>query len=164
MQLKRIRVNNAVAPLGGAWTESQMEQFKKYATKVCFLPDADPPNFEKGEKLGAGIRNTMRNGLLAMKSGLGVSVKELPLGEAQSKNDPDTYCTSIQKFQELKEVDFIPWYAQHIFQDVNTTEERSDAINTISAMVVMVKDEVKESMYLKQLQSFMKIKTVADGH
>lgn len=68
MQLKRIRVNNAVAPLGGAWTESQMEQFKKYATKVCFLPDADPPNFEKGEKLGAGIRNTMRNGLLAMKS------------------------------------------------------------------------------------------------
>lgn len=154
MQLKRIRVNNAVAPLGGAWTESQMEQFKKYATKVCFLPDADPPNFEKGEKLGAGIRNTMRNGLLAMKSGLGVSVKELPLGEAQSKNDPDTYCTSIQKFQELKEVDFIPWYAQHIFQDVNTTEERSDAINTISAMVVMVKDEVKESMYLKQLQSF----------
>ncbi|WP_368122330.1 DNA primase, partial [Bacteroides cellulosilyticus] len=93
-------------------------------------------------------------GMLAMKCGFGVSVKELPMGEAQSKNDPDSYCTSIQKFQELKEVDFIPWYASYIFQDINTTEERSDAINTICAMVVMVKDEVKESMYLKQLQSF----------
>lgn len=154
MQLQRIRVNNAVAPLGGDWTESQMEQLKKYATKLCFLPDADPPNLEKAEKLGAGIRNVMRNGMLAMKCGFGVSVKELPMGEAQSKNDPDSYCTSIQKFQELKEVDFIPWYASYIFQDINTTEERSDAINTICAMVVMVKDEVKESMYLKQLQSF----------
>lgn len=154
MQLQRIRVNNAVAPLGGDWIESQMEQLKKYATKLCFLPDADPPNLEKAEKLGAGIRNVMRNGMLAMKCGFGVSVKELPMGEAQSKNDPDSYCTSIQKFQELKEVDFIPWYASYIFQDINTTEERSDAINTICAMVVMVKDEVKESMYLKQLQSF----------
>lgn len=154
MQLKRIRVNNAVAPLGGDWTESQMEQLKKYATKLCFLPDADPPNLEKSEKLGAGIRNVMRNGMLAMKCGFGVSVKELPMGEAQSKNDPDSYCTNIQKFQELKEVDFIPWYASYIFQDINTTEERSDAINTICTMVVMVKDEVKESMYLKQLQSF----------
>ncbi len=154
MQLKRIRVNNAVAPLGGDWTESQMEQLKKYVTKLCFLPDADPPNLEKSEKLGAGIRNVMRNGMLAMKCGFGVSVKELPMGEAQSKNDPDSYCTNIQKFQELKEVDFIPWYASYIFQDINTTEERSDAINTICAMVVMVKDEVKESMYLKQLQSF----------
>lgn len=154
MQLQRIRVNNAVAPLGGDWTESQMEQLKKYATKVCFLPDADPPNPDKGEKLGAGIRNVMRNGLQAMKCGFGVSVKEIPLGEAQSKNDPDTYCTSIQKFQELKKVDFIPWYASYIFQDINTTEERSDAVSTICSMVVMVKDEVKESMYLKQLQSF----------
>ena len=154
MQLKRIRVNNAVAPLGGDWTENQMEQLKKYATKLCFLPDADPPNLERSEKLGAGIRNVMRNGMLAMKCGFGVSVKELPMGEEQSKNDPDSYCTSIQKFQELKEVDFIPWYASYIFQDINTTEERSDAINTICTMVVMVKDEVKESMYLKQLQSF----------
>lgn len=154
MQLQRIRVNNAVAPLGGDWTPVQMEQLKKYATKVCFLPDADPPKVDKGEKIGAGIRNVMRNGQLAMKAGLGVTIKELPLGEAQSKNDPDSYCTSIQKFQELKEVDFIPWYARYIFQDIETTEERGPVIGDICNMVVMVKDEVKESMYMKQLQEF----------
>lgn len=154
MQLQRIRVNNTIAPLGGDWTEPQLEQLKKYATKVCFLPDADPPKTDKGEKLGAGTRNVMRNGLLAMKAGFGVTVKEIPLGEAQSKNDPDSYCTSIQKFQELEEVDFIPWYARYLFADVNTTEDRSNAINTICDMVAMVKDEVKESMYMKQLQEF----------
>lgn len=154
MQLQRIRVNNAVAPLGGDWTPSQMEQMKKYATRVCFLPDADPPKTEKGEKIGAGIRNAMRNGLLAMKAGLGVTVKELPLGEAQSKNDPDSYCTSIQKFQELKEEDFIPWYARYLFQDIETTEERGTVINDICNLMVLVKDEIKESMYMKQLQEF----------
>lgn len=154
MQLQRIRVNNTIAPLGGDWTEIQLEQLKKYATKVCFLPDADPPKTDKGEKLGAGTRNVMRNGLLAMKAGFGVTVKEIHLGEAQSKNDPDSYCTSIQKFQELEEVDFIPWYARYLFADVNTTEDRSNAINTICDMVAMVKDEVKESMYMKQLQEF----------
>lgn len=154
MQLQRIRVNNTIAPLGGDWTELQLDQLKKYATKVCFLPDADPPKTDKGEKLGAGTRNVMRNGLLAMKAGFGVTVKEIPLGEAQSKNDPDSYCTSIQKFQELEEVDFIPWYARYLFADVNTTEDRSNAINTICDMVAMVKDEVKESMYMKQLQEF----------
>lgn len=160
MQLQRIRVNNAIAPLGGDWTPGQMEQLKKYATKVCFLPDADPPKTDKGEKLGAGTRNVMRNGLLAMKAGLAVTVKEIPLGEAQSKNDPDSYCTSLQKFQELEEEDFIPWYAGYIFSDVNTTEERGNAINEICSMVAMVKDELKEDMYMKQLQEFYKDKAL----
>lgn len=154
MQLQRIRINNTIAPLGGDWTKEQFEQLKRYATKLCFIPDADVP--KEGEKLGAGIKNTMRNGLLAMKCGFSVSVKELPPGEAQSKNDPDSYCTDKPKFDVLKEEDFITWYANYIFQDVTTTEERSEAINTVCTMVVMVKDEVKESMYLKQLQEYYK--------
>lgn len=160
MQLQRIRVNNAVAPLGGDWTPNQLEQLKKYATTVCFLPDADPPKVEKGEKLGAGTKNAMRNGLLAMQAGLGVTVKEIPLGESISKNDPDSYCTSIQKFQDLKEEDFVTWYARYLFEEADTTEKRSEAINELSRMIVMVKDEVKESMYLKQLQQFYDDKTL----
>ena len=152
MQLQRIRVNNAVASLGGDWTPGQLEQLKKYATKVCFLPDADPPKTDKGEKLGAGTSNVMRNGLLAMKTGFGVTVKEIPLGEAQSKNDPDSYCTSIQKFQELEEVDFIPWYARYLFSNISTTEERGDALNKVCGMLALVDDEVKVNMYIKDLQ------------
>lgn len=154
MQLQRIHVNNAIAPLGGDWTKEQFEQLKKYATKLCFLPDADPP--KEGEVVGAGIKNTMRNGLLAMKNGFSVSVKEIPLGEALSKNDPDSYCTDKPKFDALKEEDFILWYARYVFQDVTTTTDKSEAIGIICDMVVMVKDDVKESMYLKQLQEHYK--------
>lgn len=160
MQLQRIRKYNSVAPLGGDWTPTQFEQLKKYATKVCFLPDADPAKTERGEKLGAGTRNAMRNGLLAMKAGLAVSIKEIPLGEAGAKQDPDTYCTSIQKFDELAEKDFVTWYARYIFEDAGTTEDRSNAINEICEMIVMVADEVKETMYMRELQTYYSDKTL----
>lgn len=156
MRLQRIYINNAIASLGSAWTNTQFEQLKKYATRLCFLPDADPP--KQGEQYGTGIAAVMKNGLLAMQCGFSVSVKEIPLGEANTKNDPDSYCTNKPKFDLLEEEDFITWYAKNIFQNTVTTEEKSDAINTICRMVAMVKDDVKESMYLSKLQEFYKNK------
>ena len=160
MQLQRIRKYNTVAPLGGDWTASQFSQLKKYATKVCFLPDADPAKTDRGEKIGAGTRNAMRNGLLAMKEGLAVSIKEIPLAEGGGKQDPDTFCTSLQKFDELGEKDFVTWYAKYIFEDAETTEDRSNAINQICDMIVMVGDEVKETMYMRELQTYYADKTL----
>ena len=160
MQLHRIRQYNTVAPLGGDWTINQLQQLKKYATKVCFLPDADPAKTDRGETLGAGTRNAMRNGLQAMKAGLAVSIKEIPLIEDGSKQDPDTFCTSIQKFDELEEVDFITWYARYIFTETQTTEDRGNAVNEICEMIVNVGDELKESMYMREMLRFYKDKMV----
>lgn len=153
MRLQRIRVNNAVAPLGGAWTREQLEQLKRYAQKVCFLPDADPPNLERGEQLGAGTRNVIKNGELAMQCGLAVSVKEIPLGEDRSKQDPDSFCTNRPKFEELKEEDFITFFARYVFQEVETTEERGEAVNRICTLLALVQDEMKEGMYIKELSA-----------
>ena len=158
MRLQRISVNNAIASLGSAWTKEQFEQLTKYATKLCFLPDADPP--KRDEAYGTGVKAVMKNGLLAMECGFSVSVKEIPLGEDRSKNDPDSYCTDKPKFDLLEEEDFIIWYARHIFQGAQTTEEKSAAINTLCRMVAIVKDEVKEKMYLDQLQDFYKHKNL----
>ena len=151
MQLQRIRVNNAVAPLGGEWTKEQLEQLKKYAPKVCILPDADPPNLERGERLGAGTRNALKNGEKAMQCGLAVSVREIPLAEDRGKQDPDSYCTSRTKFDTLKEEDFITWFARYSFEEVETTEERGEAVNRVCALLALVNDEVKEGMYVKEL-------------
>ena len=153
MQLHRIRVNNAVAPLGTAWTEEHMAQLKKYAPRVCFLPDADPPNLERGEKYGAGIRGVLKNGELAMRCGMAVSVKEIPLGEDRSKQDPDSYCNSRQKFDALEEEDFITFFARYAFMEVKTTEERGEAVNKVCTLLAMINDEVKEGMYAKELSS-----------
>lgn len=153
MQLQRIRINNAVAPLGGAWMREQLEQLKKYAKRVCILPDADPPNPERGEKLGAGTRNALKNGELAMQCGLAVSIKEIPLGEGGAKQDPDSFCTNRPKFDGLEEEDFIAWFARYVFQEVRTTEERGEAVNRVCALLALVQDDMKEGMYIKELSA-----------
>lgn len=158
MRLQNIYVNNAIASLGSAWTREQFEQLKKYATRLCFLPDADPP--KRDEDYGTGIKSVMKNGLLAMECGFSVSVKEIPLADNGTKNDPDSYCTDKPRFDLLEEEDFIIWYAGKTLKDGQTTEEKSTAINTICRMVAIVKDDVKESMYLSRLQEFYKHKSL----
>lgn len=158
MRMQKIYVNNTVASLGSAWTKNQFELLKKYATRICFLPDADPA--KEGKLYGIGIASVMKNGLLAMQLGLSVTVREIPLGEGNTKNDPDSYCTNKPKFDLLEEEDFITWYAKYIFQNAVTTEEQSSAINKVCQMVAAVKDEVKESMYLTKLQDLYKNKSL----
>ena len=87
-----------------------------------------------------------------MECGFSVSVKEIPCGEGNTKNDPDSYCTSPTKFKDLDEVDFITWYAGYAFKADGTTEDKSSAVSKIAQMVAMVGDEVKEQMYLEQLK------------
>ena len=151
MRMQLIGVNNTIASLGAAWTKEQFEQLKKYATRICFLPDADPP--KRDESYGTGIAAVMKNGLLAMQNGFSVSVKEIPLGADNSKNDPDSYCTDIAKFKHLEEEDFIIWYAKYIFQTTVTTDDKSAAINRICSMLALIKDDVKDTLYLKKLKA-----------
>lgn len=150
LKLQSIEIYNVVSPLGSAWTKEQFEQLKRYATSLCFLPDADA--IKPGEQYGTGIAAVIKSGQLAMECGFSVSVKEIPCGEGNTKNDPDSYCTSRTKFKDLDEVDFITWYAGYAFKADGTTEDKSSAVSKIAQMVAMVGDEVKEQMYLEQLK------------
>ena len=150
MRLQSIGINNTIASLGAAWTKKQFYQIKRYATSLCFLPDADA--IKPGEQYGTGIAAVIKSGQLAMECGFSVSVKEIPCGEGNTKNDPDSYCTSRTKFKDLDEVDFITWYAGYAFKADGTTEDKSSAVSKIAQMVAMVGDEVKEQMYLEQLK------------
>lgn len=78
LQSDAVGLTETVASLGTAWSETQIKQLLRYAPSLVFLPDADPP--KKGEDYGSGIKAVMRNGLLAMRLGLNVSVREIPLG------------------------------------------------------------------------------------
>lgn len=156
LRLQSININNTIASLGSSWTKHQLDQIKKLATKICFIPDADPP--KNGELFGTGIKAVCKNGLLAMQQGLAVSVKELP--NDNTKNDPDSYITSKSVLDDINEEDFIIWYAIKIFEGKRTTEELSTAVAEISGLIALIKDEVKESMYLQKLQSLFKNKSL----
>lgn len=149
LQLRRIGIENTVAPLGTAWTKDHFDFLKKYATRICFVPDADMP---KGSApYGTGIEKVMQNGVTAMECGLSVSVREIPLNS--EKADPGSYCTNKKAFDDLQETDFITWYADKRFLTTETTDERGEVVSDVARLVALVHDDLKEDMYLQQLRN-----------
>lgn len=155
LRLHSIGVTNTIAPLGAAWTANQLAQLKKFNPRLCFIPDIDVP--KDGEPYGTGIKVAMENGMLALKQGFAVTVKEI-IPTERSKVDPDSYITSKEILANIEEQDFIIWYAAKLFMGGDTTAERSEHINTIAKLVAQIDDDVKEAMYIKQLLSIYKDK------
>lgn len=79
LQSDAVGLTETVATLGTAWSEAQFKQLQRYAPSLVFLPDADPP--KNGEPFGAGVKAVMRNGLIALRMGFDVSVREIPFAE-----------------------------------------------------------------------------------
>lgn len=156
LRLQSIGIDNTVASLGTAWTDKQFDQLKKMAGKICFIPDAD--ELKPGQTYGTGIEKVLKNGKAAIAAGLSVSVIEIPVGEGNTKQDPDSYFTNRSIFAKAlnKETDFIVWFAKTKFASVNGNDERSAVIKDIACMVAQLNDEVKESMYLQELNSLYK--------
>ncbi len=83
-----LGVENAVAPLGTAFTQQQARLIKRYASQVLMCYDADR----------AGMASTERAFRELAPEGLVVRVVEMPAGD-----DPDTYlkANGIEAFREL---------------------------------------------------------------
>lgn len=149
IKLQSIGITNTVASLGSAWSATHFEQLHRHANKVCFIPDADPP--KKGEHMGAGKKFVCANGMIALKAGLGVTVKEIP-SLLDEKRDPDSYITSAAVLASIEEKDFVVWYADILFEPTETIEAKSAVVTEIANLLAIIKDDVKVQMLLKQLQ------------
>ena len=149
MRLHIIGVYNTMAPLGTAWTQEHFALMKQVANHLCFLPDADPP--KPDGDFGPGIKAVMKSGEMAIKIGFTVTVKEIPLSKKKIKDDPDTYCTTIKKFQKLKEVDFILWLANKTYKKNWNTVQQKAYIDKIASLLAVMEDDVAVDMYIKEL-------------
>ena len=158
IKLQSLGITNTVAPLGGAWSTNQLAELKRHASRVCFIPDADPP--KAGEKMGAGKKFVCANGLAAMKAGLGVIVKEIPLTEDGEKQDPDSFITSAKVLDSIESKDFIVWYGAILFQGTETVEAKADVVTELVNMMANIHDDVKVQMLLKQLQKLYPDKSI----
>lgn len=149
MRLQSLGILNAVASLGGVWTEKHLRQIQRYAANLCFLPDSDPPR-EEGE-MPPGTRYVLTNGALALREGFDVSVRPIPLTQEGEKQDPDSYVTSVEVFEAMEEVDFIVWAARiYLAQAGKETSRKSKAVHAIAELVAST-DPVKQEMYIDQL-------------
>lgn len=109
LRLQSIGITNAVACLGSDWTDEQFALLHRNADLLVFLPDADQP--QNGQHFGTGILKVLKAGQRAYKQGFRVAVREIPLGQNNTKNDPDSYCKTVERFNDLEQVDFVLWYA-----------------------------------------------------
>lgn len=149
LRLHLLGVNNTIASLGSAWTEKQFSQIKRFSQNLCFLPDADPP--KPGEPYGTGISAVIKNALMALDMGFNITVKEIPLGKGNTKNDPDSFCRSKAILENLEEEDFIIWYAKKLSVENGSQEQKSQMVMTISTLVAKIEDDVKQSMFIDML-------------
>ena len=149
LRLHLLGVNNTIASLGSAWTEKQFSQIKRFSQNLCFLPDADPP--KPGEPYGTGISAVIKNALTALEMGFNITVKEIPLGKGNTKNDPDSFCQSKAILEDLEEEDFIIWYAKKLSVENGSQEQKSQMVMTISTLVAKIEDDVKQSMFIDML-------------
>lgn len=143
LRLQSLGIYNTVASLGGAWTDNQLKQLKKYNVKLCFIPDNDPP---KGEQFGAGVRNVMANGIKAINLGFSVSVKELCPFDTQIKNDPDSYIHTQDDLRYIEEKDFIIWYAEKKLGNTSTIADKSGIIEEIAGFIATIDNVTNASI------------------
>lgn len=144
LRLYAIGIDNVVAPLGTALAPAQLNILKKYTSQLCFMPDSDPP--KDGQQFGPGILAVINNGRAALQQGFSVLVKQIPMGN--EKQDPGSYYTTRERFDEIKPEDFVTWYATLLMGGSETTTERSEAIGKIAEAISYVADETQRAMYL----------------
>lgn len=158
MRLQSIGVLNTVAALGSTWNKDHFALIKKSASKVCFLPDDDPP--KRGEHFGHWVQVVFEAGKLAMECGLSVSIKEIPDIENAHKQDPDTFYQNMSVFRSVEEVDFILWRAQKAFRFAQTTEEQRVVVREIAYLLTLIDDPTGVSMYVDKLSAISGKKTL----
>lgn len=141
LRLQSIGMPNAVATLGTAWSDKQFGLLASRVgvSSICFIPDADPP---KGGTFGPGVNAVMKNGAAAMRHGYDVTVREIPLGENEVKQDADSFITSPEIFAELPEVHFCVWLAQKKLPLAVSMAEQRDLVSEIAALLANVKDDI----------------------
>lgn len=149
MKLHALGFDNAVAPLGGEWTREQLKALAKTTRTVCFLNDADP--VPAGQRWGAGIGFVLKNGRKALEMGFTVSVREIAVGEGNTKQDPDSYFTGPEMMATLEEVEFVSWAARKLWDKEGNINQKSDTVRQIAELASFITDETRTEMVLDEL-------------
>ena len=148
-RMQAAGIYNAVAPLGGAWTQEQLAELRKAADCLCFINDADPP--KQGEDYGTGIGYVMKNGRTALEMGFTVSVRELPLGEGRTKQDPGSFFTSRSKLDLLREEEFVTWCAGKWWKKDDNSNRMAEKMRRIADLASLIKDETRLDLIIEEL-------------
>ena len=141
-RLHQIGQKNAVAPLGTALTKEQIDLMKTKARNVIIIGDTD----------NAGRAAVRKNSEALLRSGMNVSIIELPssIGE---KVDADSYFLDhAHEFDEcmnIRKKEFVPWLCAGKMAAVTSQTEKAAVITEICSLMALVPDERTVAMYIE---------------
>ena len=147
LRLQSIGILNAVASLGSDWTDDQFKVLQREATKLIFLPDADSPKV--GTPYGTGIQKVMKSGAQAWNLGFEISVKEIPLGQDGTKQDPDSFCKARVLYDDLETEDFPVWYAKKLLQTPGLSP--TEIVDKVAVLLSRLEREYEVDRYINLL-------------
>lgn len=144
ISLHQSGINNAVASLGTALTESQGRMLKKYADEIIISYDADT----------AGQAATQRG--LDILSNIGCNVKVLTVPDGK---DPDEYIRNngSEGFKKLVSgaLSLVEYKIKALRKehDLSTTDGRIAFLNKAAAVLAKIDNVMEREMYIKKLSS-----------
>ena len=154
MKMQAVGIANTVAPLGGSCTAEQFRALLRSTRNVCLIPDADPVPADGTHP--AGTKYALKNGELAMRNGMNVSVREIPCAEGNRKQDPGSFFTSRSQMDLIKQEDFITWAAGKIFRDDDSITKKSENVRFIAELCACIDDDMAIEMVIPKLTKFAK--------
>ncbi len=173
LRLQSIGIDNVVATLGTTWSETQLDQLKNLTKAVCFIPDSD---VAEGSLFGPGFEAVMKNGAVALRKGLEVTVRELPFAEVPilddelremypdvdappedaprikpGKNDADSYIKKKEDFINIPEKYFVVWLAEKRFFEADSLVMQRNVVSEIAGLLLYVNDHLILEQCIEQL-------------
>ena len=147
--LHQSGIENAVASSGTALTPGQIKLIKRFTNNVTVIYDGD----------AAGIKASLRGIDLLLADDINVRVVPLPEGE-----DPDSYCKKLgpdgfKDYIQSVEKNFIFFKAELLLQlTQNDPIQKSEAIKDILQSVAYIKDSLKRTTLVKELEKICDVK------
>lgn len=153
LRMQMIGYKNTVATLGTAMTPEHLKELKRITDTLCFIPDSD---YRKDNlEIPAGEKAVRRNGVLAMKEGFIVNVKEIPRtkedDDNQVKHDADSYFVTDETYRGVTQQPFIVWYMKKLLGEDPTTDQRVKVTNEIADLLTYVEDPEYCEIYITEL-------------
>lgn len=149
ISMHQAGIKNVVATSGTALTARQAKLLRRFSKNITVLFDGDE----------AGIKASLRGLDILLAADLNVQAAVLPGGE-----DPDSYiqqhgAEALQNFLSQEASDFITFKTQALLRGsvVNNADQRAEAIRQIVQSIVAVPDEIKRSVFFKQVAEKMEL-------
>jgi len=141
-------INNVVATLGTALTESHIQLIKRYTKKVVLIFDPDT----------AGVKAVLRGLELFLKTDIKVNVVALP-----EKLDPDNFVKKYGKDAFLKElkqsVKILDFFINYTISNttINSIDDKISIVNETLPKISMVKNRIERDYFIKKLSEKLSI-------